>query len=186
MSRSEIYRTQFAQRAVTIADLFGNSVGKTPVEGPVSHRVEMAVPEGLSTGGGARSVQHIRLVPIEGGAAIVIGSCDQVEMTATLRSWELVAEQYGQRYKGKRLPVDAVEYGKLLLRIEEFFRENTMRVDKQDVDRSAVAVTSSPPAAEAPRAPEVLRAAPSVPWIIALVAAGMVLGAALMFTLMHR
>ena len=124
-------------------------------------------------------MQHLRLVPIAGGSAIVIGSCDQIEMSAALRTWELLAEQYAQRYKGAKLPVDAVEYGKLLQRMEAFFRERTMRVDKQDIDRAQAAAA---PRASEP-APLVLRAAPSVPWIIALLIAGAALGSALTLVL---
>ena len=176
MADGEDFRTQFAQRAITIADAFGAQVGAVPVEGPIAYRCEMVVPEGPSTGGGARSVQHLRLVPIAGGSAIVIGSCDQIEMTAVLRTWELLAEQYAQRFKGAKLPVDAVEYGKLLQRMDAFFRERTMRVDKLDIDRAPAAAERSRPK---PAAPPAGGAVPSVPWIIALVLLGAAIGSAL-------
>lgn len=179
MSAEEL-RTQFAQRAITIADTFAVQVGQIRVEGPMAYRVEMVVPEGCSTGGGARSVQHLRLVPIVGGSAIVIGSCDQIEMTAVLRSWELLAEQYGQRYRGAKLPVDAVEYGKLLLRMEEFFRERTMRVDKLDVVRAA-----APPAPPVKMRVARSAPAPSLPWVFALLAAGAALGSAATFLILR-
>lgn len=181
MAESDDFRTQFAQRAITIADAFGAQVGAIPVEGAITYRCEMVVPEGLSTGGGARSVQHIRLLPIAGGSAIVIGSCDQIEMTAVLRTWELPAEQYGQRYKGSKLPVDAVEYGKLLLRMDEFFRERTMRVDKLDVDRAPAPAPAERSRPKPPAPPRAGAAAgvPSVPWIIALVLLGAAIGSAL-------
>lgn len=181
MAGPEDFRTQFAQRAITIAEAFGGQVGTVPVEGPISYRCEMVVPEGLSTGGGARSVQHLRLVPIAGGgSAIVIGSCDQIEMTAILRTWELLNEQYVQRYKGAKLPVDAVEYGKLLERVEAFFRERTLRVDKLDIDRTATAASAEKSRAPAPRPPG---AVPSLPWIVALVILGAALGSALTIAL---
>ena len=173
------FRTQFAQRAITIAEAFAAQVGDVPVDGPIAYRCEMVVPDGLSTGGGARSVQHIRLVPIAGGSAIVIGSCDQIEMTAVVRTWELLAEQYAQRFKGAKLPVDAVEYGKLLQRMDAFFLERTMRVDKLDIDRAPSSVTPKKPAVVATPASGV----PSVPWIVALVLLGAVLGSALTLAL---
>ena len=153
-------------------------MGKEPLTGPVSYRVEMVVPDGMSTGGGARSVQHLRLVPIESGHTIVIGSCDQIEMSAVLRSWELLAEQYAQRFKGAKLPVDAVEYGKLLERMDAFFRERTMRVDRLDIDRAAPVPVARKPAVAATPAPPAA-AVPSVPWIVALLTLGAGLGSVL-------
>jgi hypothetical protein len=182
----EDFRTQFAQRAITIAEAFGGQVGAVPVEGPISYRCEMVVPEGLSTGGGARSVQHLRLVPIAAsGSAIVIGSCDQIEMTAILRTWELLNEQYMQRYKGAKLPVDAVEYGKLLERIDAFFRERTMRVDKLDIDRAPGGAPVAPVAERSrrPSPPAASSGVPSIPWIVALVILGAAIGSALTIAL---
>jgi hypothetical protein len=169
-------RTEFAERAVSISESFAKIAGYLPVAGPVTYRAELVAPEGLSTGGGARSLLHLRLLPVTKGAAIVIGSCDQIEMTAVLRTWELLAEQYAQRFKGAKLPVDAVEYGKLLERIEAFFRVHTMRVDRLDVDRAPVPVTRPPE----PKAHQI----PSVPWIVALVVLGAAIGSSL--TLLMR
>ncbi|MBL8954374.1 MAG: hypothetical protein JNK82_26585 [Myxococcaceae bacterium] len=172
MTNPSDIRTQFAQRAITIAEAFGGVVGAVPVEGPIVYRVEMVVPEELSTGGGAKSVQHLRLVPVAGGAAIVIGQCDQIEMSAVLRGWEVLAEQYAQRFRGAKLPVDAVEYGKLLDRMDAFFRERLMRVDRHDLDR---APSSIRPAAK-PAAPK--SGAPSLSWAVALVLLGAAIGSA--------
>lgn len=167
-------RTQFAQQALSIAEAFAYAVGQTPVAGPVQYKAELAVPDGPSTGGGARSLQHLRLVPVAGGNAIVIGSCDQIEMTVVVRSWELLSEQYAQRFKGARLPVDAVEYGKLLVRIEEFFRERTMRIEKLDVQAKPAPAVQAP----APAAPA--SSVPGAGWIVGLLAVGAAIGAGLM------
>ncbi len=163
-------RTEFAERALTIAEAFAVAVGTSPVPGPSPFRVEMVVPDGPSTGGGARSVQHLRLVPVLGGPAIVIGQCDQIEMTAVLRTWELLAEQYATRFRGAKLPVDAVEYGRLLERVEAFFQERTMRVDRLDIDRAPSSVRPSLPKAPA--------RAPSAPWVVALLLLGAAVGSA--------
>jgi len=171
-------RTEFAERALTIAEMFGLVVGTAPLQGPAPYRVEMAVPDGPSTGGGARSVQHLRLVPVGKGTAIVIGSCDQIEMAAVLRSWELVAEQYAARFKGAKLPVDAVEYGKLLERMEAFFRERTMRVDKLDIDRAPSSIRPAPEAVNA--AP-----LPGLHWVVALVLLGAAIGSGLTLLLLR-
>jgi hypothetical protein len=166
-------RTQFAQRAGTLAEQFAHIVAADPVEGPIRYRVELTLPDVLSTGGGRRSVQPLRLVPIHGGAAIVIGSVDQVEMTALLRSWDLLADQYARRFKGAPLPVDAIAYAHLIDRMDAFFRVHTMRVDRLDLDRPAIEPSVLRPAAEPERS-----GAPSPAWAAALVAAGAILGAA--------
>jgi hypothetical protein len=168
MMSASLLRTLFANRASDIAEAFTQEVGAARLEGPISYLVEMVVPDGPSTGGGRRSVQALRLVPLNSGNAIVFGTCDQIEMTASLRSWELLAEQYAQRFKGAKLPIDAVAYGRLLERVEAFFRQNVMRVERQDIDRAPVQ----------PR-PVLLITAPSLPWMIGLILAGAVLGASL-------
>lgn len=141
-------RTLFAQRAADIAAAFEVEVSRTELQGPVAHRVELLTPEGPSTGGGARAVCHLRLVPLGGAIAsdaatqldlragpaqaIVIGSWDQIQRLATLRTWERLAEQYAQRFKA-RLPVDVAAYAMLLLQLEAFFLERNARVEREDV-----------------------------------------------------
>ena len=183
MTNPNDIRTQFAQRAISIAEAFGGIVGAVRVEGPIVYRVEMVVPDGPSTGGGAKSIQHVRLVPVAGGSAIVIGQCDQIEMSATLRTWELLAEQYAARFKGAKLPVDAVEYGKLIDRMDAFFRERTMRVDKLDIDR---APSSIRPVSKKLPAASGGGGVPTVPWILALVLLGAAIGATVTWLLLHR
>src|SRR5689334_3872951 len=108
MSSNDV-RTLFAQRAADIADAFAAEVGSTVLKGPVDFRAELVLPDGPSTGGGARAVQHLRLVPAAGGPVssdaatvldlraspgqtIVIGAWDQVQRVATLRTYERLAE----------------------------------------------------------------------------------------------
>ncbi len=182
---SPLARTEFAQQALTIAEAFSYAVGGVPLEGPVPYKAEMAVPDGPSTGGGARSMQHLRLVPVAGGNAIVIGSCDQIEMTAVVRTWELLSEQYAQRFKGARLPVSAVEYEKLLGRIESFFQQRTMRVEKLDVSHDKPR-NPAPAAPQAAAAMAPAGATPSMGWIAGLLLAGAALGSALTFLLLRR
>lgn len=179
----EDVRTLFAQRGADIADAFAAEVSKTKLTGPVEYHVELMPPDGPSTGGGTRSIQHLRLVPHSGtGAAIVVGTWDQLHRVATLRSWELLSEQYAQRFKGAKLPVDAVAYGRSLQQMETFFLERSANVERDDVERVTVAAKAAPPTASR-------TGAPSAGWMAMLllvgIAVGLVAGAALMYTVLR-
>ena len=82
-----LLRTEFAARAATLADQFQHAVEDYPV---AQHRGQMTAPE-ASTAGGVQSLQHIRLVPPEGGGRIyVVGNANRRARTAELRTLEYV------------------------------------------------------------------------------------------------
>ena len=82
-------RTQFSAKALYLAELFAGHFGKdrlavNPQANDGNEYVlELATPDGPSTGGGTQSVQPIKLVPSKGGQTLVIGSVDQVKKVAT-------------------------------------------------------------------------------------------------------
>ena len=94
---ADVKHTQFAMKAMGLADMFRAAVGDQPVGGSVKYRVELATPEGTSTGGGTQAVQPIKLVPIQGGATLVAGSANQVEGKAELRSYNYLTWLQAQR-----------------------------------------------------------------------------------------
>jgi hypothetical protein len=148
-------------QAVGLAELFRYHFGQVRITAPVPYRVELSAPEGPSTGGGKQSVQHLKLVPERGGTTIVIGSADPVERSGELRSWNRLYEIHAQRFKGRRLPLDAAQYGHLLGQLKQFFASQSLPV---------VMVDSAPRDAAAPA-----RTGVSPLWIvIALVLAGVV------------
>jgi hypothetical protein len=124
--------TKFAMKAIDLADLFKAVVGSEPVassDGP-AFAVELTAPDGPSTGGGAQSVQHIRLV--REGITLVAGSIDAVERTAELRSYEHLAALHAQRYKGAGLPVTRDAYDGCLKRARAFLGTQNMVIVLKD------------------------------------------------------
>jgi hypothetical protein len=125
-------RTQFAMKAIDLADLFKVVVGAQPLEansGP-SFAVELQAPDGPSTGGGAQSVQHIRLV--REGLTLVAGSVDPVEKSAELRSYDHVAMLYDQRYRGQPLPLSREAYDAALKRMRAFLGTQNLSIVLKD------------------------------------------------------
>jgi hypothetical protein len=167
-------RTQFTMKAMSFADYFNVRVGDQKVSGPVSYRVQMAAPDGLSTGGGKQAVQHIKLVPDDGKgkAVIVAGAANQIEKTAEVRTFEHLAQLHAQRFKGQRIPLDRVQYGALVRRMQAFFAENGLQV----VLVEAAAATEAPPASSS---------AGLVGFVIALFVAGAAAGGWLLFRRKH-
>src|SRR4051812_3348187 len=115
---AEQKQTRFALAAVGFAEVFNVVIGKGSVSG---HRIELSAPDGLSTGGGAQSVQHIKLIPSDGGSVIVAGSADPVGRSAELRSFAYLGALHAQRYKGAPLALDPAEYAALLKQMQKFF-----------------------------------------------------------------
>jgi hypothetical protein len=132
-------RTQFAMAALDLASLFNVVVGSEPLpslEGP-SFKVELSAPDGPSTGGGAQSVQHIRLS--REGAALVAGSIDPVQKSAELRSYDYVNQLHAQRYKGARMPIDRAAYDALVKRVRDFAKQHDLSVVLKETAPAPVA-----------------------------------------------
>jgi hypothetical protein len=117
---SESNRTQFAMRALTLADYFNAKVGDRRVSG---YQVKLAAPDGPSTGGGKQALQHISLIPDAGGATITAGSANPVAKTAELRSYRYLEQLHRQRFGGKGFLLDKVNYNELLKRMQTFFAD---------------------------------------------------------------
>jgi hypothetical protein len=84
----EALRTRLARKFTTLADEVTECFEDYPIAGG-AYIVELLAPEGPSTGGGKRALQHIRLRPRrEGRAAIIAGSVNPVEKHAELRTFE--------------------------------------------------------------------------------------------------
>jgi hypothetical protein len=82
-----LLRTQYAARAATLADQFALALAVHRVG---QHRGEMTAPE-ASTAGGVQSLQHIRLVPVNGNGRIyVVGNANRTAAAAELRTLDYV------------------------------------------------------------------------------------------------
>ena len=142
-------RTAFATAAFSLAERFNlrfiSAVfdSGTPTL-PNPNRIDMVAPEGESTGGGTQAVQHIRLVP-ERGPAIVIGSANQKEKTAELRTHALLAQQFARRFANEALPMSAEIYQPLMQKIEAFLVGEKLTVTTADAAQTS-------PSPEAPKA----------------------------------
>jgi translation initiation factor IF-2 len=121
-------RTQFAMRALTLADTFNVMLKDERVRGPITYRVELSAPDGPSTAGGKQAVQHVKLVPEGGGATVVAGSANQAEGWAELRMFEHLQILHAQRYKGAEVPINRVQYTQLLGKLQAFFDERGLHV----------------------------------------------------------
>ncbi len=120
---SDPKRTAFAMQALGLAETFNFVFQAERVKGPVTYRVELAAPDGMSTAGGKQATQHIKLVPEGGGTTIVAGSANQAESWAELRSFEHLKLLHAQRFKGAEIPLNRVQYNELLEKLKAFLAD---------------------------------------------------------------
>ena len=133
-------RTIFAEKAVGLADMFRISFDKARIEGPVAYRPVMSAPEGESTGGGRQAVQHVALVPDDGGPTLVFGEVDQKSSSARLRTASSFFEMLNQRFKSSIPEVDRLQYDQMVTRVEALLSNQGLTVEWL----SAVAPSNSP------------------------------------------
>ena len=147
--------TMFAAQAMGLAEIF-QGVFAGGLEGPVHFKVELSAPDGPSTGGGKLALQHIKLIPPDGGSTIVIGSANPVEKQVELRTHGYLANQHAQRFKGASLPIDPEKYKGLIKQLQFFFTDQGMTVVMVDL----------PKVAEAPPEPPAASATSPVVWVV--------------------
>ena len=139
-------RTMFAQQAMDLAQLFKMTVGSQPVPGRTIYNVELAAPEGPSTGGGVQGVQHITLVPHGGdGASIVAGLANKANQTAELRTHAYLRQQHKRRSNAE-LPLDLKGYDELLDRMTQFFSSQGLTVRRVDAAPEPAQLAAPPQA----------------------------------------
>lgn len=127
--------TAVAGKAMDFATLF-NAVFERELEGPVPYRVDLTTPVGPSTSGGKLALQHLRLVPPDAGAAIVLGTVSQTDNNAELRTYRHLADVHARRFNGARIPLDPNEYLKLQKRLQHFFAAQGFTLVMVDVTPS--------------------------------------------------
>jgi hypothetical protein len=116
-SELEALRTRVANQAASLADTVSQGFDDFHM-GAADYVVELSVPEGPSTGGGAQARQNIRLVPRRKGYSIVIaGTVDPVTSTAELRTYEHVAILHELRFQ-RPLEIDDEEYQDFLAKAD--------------------------------------------------------------------
>lgn len=142
-------RTQFAMQAMGFAELFRTQFGGQRLEGTKAFVVEITEPEGPSTGGGKRVVQHVKLVPAGGGTPIVIASANPVAKTAEVRSYQAIAGGYAQRYRGQAFPLSSAMYQELTGRLSYFFDSQGLLVSISEESPLTAGSTGATPSFQA-------------------------------------
>lgn len=145
----EFKRTAFAMAAFDLAQRFklrflSEQIDTGTATLPNPTLLDMVAPDGLSTGGGTQALQHIRLVP-ERGPAILIGSANQKEQTAELRTHAYLVQQHAQRFGNQELPVPVAMYQPLMEKVAAFLEGEKLVVKTID------AAPAPAPAVEPPR-----------------------------------
>jgi hypothetical protein len=116
-SELEHLRTRVANQAASLADTVNEGFDEFHM-GAGDYVVELSVPDGPSTGGGAQARQNIRLVPRRRGYTMVIaGTVDPVTSTAELRTFDHVAILHELRYK-QPLEISGEEYADFLAKAD--------------------------------------------------------------------
>lgn len=116
-SELEALRTRVANQAASLAETVSEGFDDFHI-GAGDYVVDLSVPEGPSTGGGAQARQNLRLVPRRKGYAIVIaGTVDPVTSTAELRTFEHVALLHELRFK-RPLEINGEEYDDFLAKAD--------------------------------------------------------------------
>jgi len=150
---SDPKRTAFAMQALGLAETFNLMLQAERVKGPVSYRVELSAPDGMSTAGGKQATQHVKLIPEGGGTTIVAGSANQAEKWAELRTFEHLKLLHAQRFKGAEIPLNRVQYNELLEKLKGFFeQQGSCAVRMAELPRGAGAAsgTAAAPAKSGP------------------------------------
>lgn len=112
-SELEALRTRVANQAASLAETVSEGFDDFHM-GAADYVVDLSVPEGPSTGGGAQARQNIRLVPRRKGYSIVIaGTVDPVTSTAELRTFEHLAVLHELRFR-RPLEINGEEYDDFL------------------------------------------------------------------------
>lgn len=116
-SELEALRTRVANQAASLAETVSDGFEDFHM-GAGDYVVELSVPDGPSTGGGAQARQNIRLVPRRKGYSMVTaGTVDPVTSTAEIRTFEYVAVMHELRYR-RPLEINGEEYADFLAKCD--------------------------------------------------------------------
>ena len=153
------FRTRYAAQAISLAERFNLIVGALPLKGAVRFRAELSAPDGQSTGGGEQSVQHIKLIPADGGATLVAGWCNTVARAAEVRSLAFLDREHERRFHGSTLAappppsqrLGIARYEELILRMRDFCVEQDYKLTIADPPEGQPTQLRAAPVAPKPR-----------------------------------
>lgn len=149
--RSTLQTTHTA-KALSLAQAFRESIGRMRV-GPAGYVPDMTTPEGPSTAGGVRAMQHVRLTPPEPSMpTLVVGNANQKDGKAELRTFEYVDAVCRQRF-GQGAPIERGPYAEFVAKAQSFLEACGMIVKVAEAPAdlaSFVAAGAGEPPAAAP------------------------------------
>lgn len=121
-------KTKHTIRAVELAEAVNAGLRAMRLV-PGDYVPELVVPEGMSTGGGRRALQHLRLVPQRPNyPVLVVGWADQSRDRAELRTFEYVDTQHRERYK-RPVDLDRAQYAEFLEATQNLFGVLRLKVE---------------------------------------------------------
>lgn len=138
----EQLRTRLARKFTTLADEVTESFADFHI-GAGAWVVELTAPDGMSTAGGKRVLQHLRLRPTRQGHAVLVGGVvNAVDKTAELRDYEHMVMIYRARF-GQPLEIMAGEWEQFLRKAELVLRQqNGLQTSRVSAPRDLLALAS--------------------------------------------
>jgi hypothetical protein len=115
--------TMFAGKAVALAEVFKFTLGQETFVGPSICRLELSAPTEQSTDGGRLAVQHVSIVPENGGPTTVMATLYQVQRRAEARPYEVVGDSYKKRFHTNTFPVSTGQFDEMMKRLKAFFQQ---------------------------------------------------------------
>jgi hypothetical protein len=136
--------TMFAGKSVALAEVFKFTVGKEPFVGPAVCRLELSSPTEESTDGGRLAVQHVSIVPENGGPTTVMATAFQVDRRAEARQYEVVADTYKKRFRTNNFPVTPGQFDEMTRKLKDFFQQFGFKFEIQPLvlNRPSAAVAA--------------------------------------------
>lgn len=143
---TEARRTAFALAAVEFAKFFKEQFADFRIGTVVPYTPSLTLPEGMSTGGGAQSVQHITLQSSTPGAPpLTVGWVNRRSWNAQIRTFGCLEEMHRQRFPNRRFDLDAASYQTFIEKAQVFLDEQGMTVQLESSPPAPLSVR--PPAA---------------------------------------
>lgn len=102
-------------------------LGESRLLGRISFRSEITSPDGPSTGGGVQAMQHVMLIPVQGGAPLVVGHANKADQTAQIRSYDHVASHFRSRFKAD-VPFARNDYEAYMAQVWRFLQSQDLAV----------------------------------------------------------
>lgn len=134
----EQLRTRMARKFTTLADEVTEDFSEFSI-GAGAWSVELTAPEGMSTGGGKRSMQHLRLKPKRQGHAILVGGVvDAVSQEADLRDYDHMMLVHRARF-ARDLEISPGEWEQFLRKAEVVLQKSKIETRRVPPPREVIA-----------------------------------------------